>query len=61
MDKKEQRLKDFKGTVSDMKLSLYKKWCDAKSVEEREELHATYRGLSSLTFLFTKSINAKET
>ena len=47
----------FEGTKVEMREALFKKWCEAKTVEEREELHATFRGMPLLTFLFTKSIN----
>ena len=47
----------LEGAKADVKHQLFKLWCNAKTTEEREELHATYRGITLLTRLFTKSIN----
>jgi len=53
----EKLITKLKGAQADVKDQLFRMWCNAKTEEEREDLHATYRGIGLLTRLFTKSIN----
>ena len=58
METQEQKLiTKLDGAKSGVKDQLFKLWCNAKTTEEREDLHATYRGITLLTRIFTKSIN----
>ena len=58
METLEQKLATkLEGAKSGVKDQLFKLWCNSKTTQEREELHATYRGITLLTRLFTKSIN----
>ena len=58
METQEQKLiTKLDGAKADVKDQLFKLWCNATTVEDRENLHATYRGIKPLTRLLTKSIN----
>jgi len=58
METTEQKLiTKLEGAKTDVKDQLFRMWCNAKTVEEREALHSTYRGIGLLTKLFIKGIN----
>ena len=58
METTEQKLiTKLEGAKIGVKEQLFRMWCNAKTLEERENLYATYRGIGLLTKLFTKSIN----
>ena len=58
METLEEKLKSkLIGVRTDMEQQLFNQWRVAKTLEEREELYAIYKGIGKLTSFFNKSIN----
>ena len=58
METQEQKLlSKYNQAKTDTYDQMFKAWCGAKTLDDREDIHAEYRALTKLTFHITRSIN----